>query len=295
MKVIHIVLHGRLGNRLFQYALGRRLALRHQTGLRIYAYRFKSRRSDWFDEIQQQFASFNMQAELVPDRLRPHASQQLTIRIYRRFGVRRTCIYERIPGYDPALLEAPDECCLHGYFQSERYFEDISSIIREDLRWRMSPKSEQAVQLDERIRNTQAVSVHVRRMDYLNQTRHVCTPVYYEKAVALMRKRLTGPHFFIFSDDIAWCRSHMGAALFGRAPYTFMAYPDRTPVLDLRLMTACKHHIIANSTFSWWGAWLSESTPERLTMAPCRWFNDLRRDAEVIQDILPSDWQRISF
>jgi hypothetical protein len=116
--------------------------------------------------------------------------------------------------------------------------------------------------------------------------RSVCTPDYYQRCVTRVAERLAHPHFFLFSDDPNW----VSANLRFEHPATLVSQdPPRGDYEDLRLMSGCRHHIIANSSFSWWGAWLN-SRPDKLVLAPQRWMNDPRADD---RDWLPQAWIRV--
>jgi hypothetical protein len=172
-----------------------------------------------------------------------------------------------------------------GYWQSERYFLEQQKSIREDFRFRQAFAGFNAA-LAAEMSSSPSVSVHLRRGDYLSdQIMDVCSLDYYRAAAKYIEESIGRPTYYVFSDDTDWVRSHVdflpGA--------TFI---DHNKGLDshkdMQLMSRCKHHIIANSSFSWWGAWLNPS-PHKIVVAPSTWFRHGRDDS----DHVPSQWIRL--
>ena len=188
------------------------------------------------------------------------------------------------------LESADGNVYLRGYWQSERYFAASAGTIQEEFQIRLAP-TELNAELAQEIQDSNAVSVHVRRGDYISDpvvnTRHgACSLDYYIAAINQLRNRIAAPHFFVFSDDVDWAYHN----LCFDGPATFVSHNGtERDYEDLRLMTLCKHHIIANSTFSWWGAWLNPS-PGKIIYAPNRWFADPGRSS---RDIIPDGWIQI--
>jgi hypothetical protein len=199
--------------------------------------------------------------------------------------------------YDPAILKTPTDVYLQGYFQSERYFLEVQDVIRSEftIRYEQDPQSQEiAVQIAE----TQSVSLHVRRGDYVSdatirQIHHVCDLDYYQRCARLMAEQVTDPHFFVFTDDPDWVLENLCLDW----PTTVVNHNGvERDYEDLRLMSACQHNIIANSSFSWWGAWLN-AHPGKIVLAPQRWYNrppnDDPRNLDT-RDLLPDGWMRIA-
>ena len=173
-----------------------------------------------------------------------------------------------------------------GFYQSEKYFADIKAEVRETFTFDLSRANSQSLQMMERIANdANAVSLHIRRGDYL-LPKHwqaigcVCGLPYYERAIAEMRRRVACPSFYVFSDDIAWVRENI--------PLENAEYVDwnkgEDSWQDMMLMSKCRHHIICNSTFSWWGAWLNPRT-DKIVIAPAQWTHDAASST-----IVPEEW-----
>lgn len=171
-----------------------------------------------------------------------------------------------------------------GYFQSEEYFVHEAQRIRDAFRLR-APSTAYAT-WEHRIQEIPtAVSLHVRRGDYV-QNPHVlrdfgiCSPQYYTRACEYMKAHTNTPTFFVFSDDIAWVKEQLAVP-----NAVYVEDSALSPAEELMLMRTCAHHIIANSSFSWWGAWLNPK-PEKIVIAPTPWFDRTPYNAHII----PSSW-----
>lgn len=173
----------------------------------------------------------------------------------------------------------PDEISIFGFFQSEKYFKNVENLIREDFTFKdeiLIPCLEMMESFEE------VISLHVRRTDYLTSPNHVALEIdYYEKALSNFDSSIP---VIIFTDDINWCKSH---EFFSGD--RFMISESNNHYIDLCLMSLCNNHIIANSTFSWWGAWLSKS---KKIIAPSKWFGPGNADKNT-SDIIPPDWKII--
>ena len=204
---------------------------------------------------------------------------------------RRTLIVERAFTFDPDVLRTTRRnIYLQGYWQSEKYFRDIRPMLQRDLTVKTEPDAANAAMAG-RIRRVESVSLHVRRGDYVSnevttRVHGVMDPDYYRRAAEDLGARVRQPHFFVFSDEPQWAREHLELG----HPTTVVDLngPDRS-CEDLRLMRLCRHHIIANSSFSWWGAWLSDG-PDPVVIAPKRWFRESEHDT---RDLIPDRWRRL--
>lgn len=275
-------LMGGLGNQMFQYAAARALALRHGVELRVdlsylehqhpattqRAYALGCFRLDaaFATEDDLRWARYGEPQDLrarlrdvVKTLLRPHR-----LHVVQQGGA----------GFDPRLLEAGPNSLLVGYWQSEDYFRDAGAAVRADLSFRGEPDDETR-RLAEAIEAANTVSVHVRRGDYVLDPRTsafhgTLTPEWYAAAAAEVAARVEAPAFFVFSDDLDWCRRHLRLP----HPTTFVERQQPAPDHeDLRLMALCRHHVVANSSFSWWGAWL-DPRPDKVVVVPTAWFAD---------------------
>jgi hypothetical protein len=283
-------LMGGLGNQMFQYAAARRLAQRTGAELTLDTSFFPG-------QAKRQFRLDGLRIRGRP------ATEREIARFFprgRMARLRRTLgctlrgrpiprvVHEPHFHFDPTVLAARDETYLDGYWQSEKYFCDIAAQLREEFA-PVRASSAEAAQFDAEIARTEAVSIHVRRGDYVQEA-HIaevhgaCPPSYYAEAATYLASRLRAPHFFVFSDDLAWCREHLDL----HYPVTFVALREADSDLEeLRLMSRCRHHIIANSSFSWWAAW-QNPRPDKEVLAPRRWFAAGERDT---RDLFPPSWR----
>lgn len=273
--MITVNIKGGLGNQMFQYACGRALALRNNDRLSLIRTRYHG---DSARDLS--LTRFDIQADW-PDRPGVSIWQQWRERWRQKFTG------DFHVGFDPQTLTRSGNVYLDGYFQSELYFKDQAEHIRADLHLKTA-LGEKASSLAELIKNDRdAVSIHVRRGDYVNHPDFggVCTPEYYDRAVVFLKQRLLKANFYVFSDDIEWCRT--GLPCLREA--TFVSGPKLRDFEEMFLMSICRHHIIANSSFSWWGAWLGNN-PSKIVVAPKRWSN---LHEEWYRDIIPSTWKRM--
>ena len=294
-KMIIVKLNGGLGNQLFQYAAGRRISVLHGTPIKLDLTIFEHHKLRHYSleafRIQESFATPQEIAEAQNGigGVAGRGKRPLWSRLKRRH--QWTVVREDYLGpYDPGILEPSENVYLDGYWQSEKYFADIQDLIRREFIVRYEQDS-QSAKIAEGIARTDSVSVHFRGADYLSdpETHHthgVCEPEYYEKAVRILQEKIASPHFFVFSDDPSWCEKN----LHFDHPVTFITHnSEQRAYEDLRLMSLCKHNIIANSSFSWWGAWLN-ANKDKVVVAPNRWFSDPRYDTG---DIIPDGWLKI--
>ena len=289
--MVIVQLKGGLGNQLFQYATGRAIAHRNNVPLKLDVSKFESYplrkyRLDHFDTV----ASIASPAEVA--RLTGSGQRGARAKAYSLIQrylpyYRRSVLKEKHFHFDPNILRASGKVYLVGYWQSEKYFKDIEPILWQELtvKHRPDPANQAMSRL---IHQTESVSLHIRRGDYVsNPITHeyhgVCSLDYYQAAVQTLTQTVEEPHFFVFSDDMEWARQNLRLDY----PITFVTHNGvEKDYEDLRLMSQCKHHIIANSAFSWWGAWLNPN-PDKIVFAPRHWLDDPRFDT---RDVIPESW-----
>ena len=288
-------LQGGLGNQLFQYATGRALAFQKQATLLL----DHSWYTQTYDDVTPRellLSELNTKGSLIsfqPKIQRPKRIQ----RIAQKFWPINPFIFvEQAPyRFDPRLNKSPafkqQNLYLMGYWQSYKYFESIKAILQSEI----SPKKVLDTHYQSYLHNIQSTTsamVHVRRGDYVNlasaaKVHGFIGLDYYLKGMKLLLEKNLDTHFFVFSDDIDWAKENL-------------PYPERTTfvqsinssdavIQELELMTHCQHHLIANSSLSWWAAWLSKN-PNGAILCPKKWMNDSSLD---LNDLLPPRWQRI--
>lgn len=281
--MIVVRLAGRLGNQLFQYAAGRALALRLGVDLGLDGRNFPDKRN-----ARNELGVFAIRTAPVEAAL-PAGGRGLRRVVGVLRPTRFTTFAESGYGYDPAFAALGDWTFLKGYFQNERYFRDHAAQIRSELTFVPVPDTESA-EIARRMAGCCSVSVHVRRGDYATdpavaQSSGNLEPDYYARAAAHIAEQ-TGeqPTFFVFSDDPDWAEANLDL------PYLTVVIRRTAPDWeDLRLMAHCRHNIIANSSFSWWGAWLNPAA-DKIVAAPDPWFRDAALAGETP---VPDGWHRI--
>ncbi len=240
-----------MGNQMFQYALGSCLAARRADELVLYTGLYAA------PESQRKYAldCFKIKAKVV-------SNLDMTKDCDLLWMVREVGF-----GFHPEVLAGrPRNVMLSGYWQSEGYFEEINSLLRQEFAFKNPRPAKRNAEVASRIGSTESVCVHVRRGDYLRpgDKRGFLGLAYYQRALQAVETRLKNPAFYVFSDDIDWCRESMQ---FNHSQ-TFVHTDSEEE--HLKLMRRCKHFIIANSTFSWWGAWLNPG-PDKCVTAPSGW------------------------
>jgi len=257
---------GGLGNQMFQYAVGKAVAIRKNDILKLDIDNFKN---DSFGRVYK-LHNFYIKDEIATNyeikRLKGYDG--IFRKVFNKLGleIKRSSSYyneRNLMCFDEGVFCKYGDIYLDGFWQNEKYFKNI----REELLKIFIPKniSDTAQKFLEQIQNGESVSIHIRRKDYLSLKHiyYICELDYYKKAIELMKSKVMNPKFFVFSDDIDWCKKNLGIQAI---------YIENTiDIDDLFLMKNCKHNIIANSTFSWWGAWLNENE-NKMVIGPKQWF-----------------------
>jgi len=292
MIISHLI--GGLGNQMFQFAAGRALSLDRQVPLYLDVQDFAGYALHNGYELDR---IFNINAQLAgnielkkvlgwraysPVRKKLYRPQLVKLRGKKMFVDTQFSSWSQIN-------EVPDDCYLMGNWQTEHYFDKVREVIRADFSFKIPPAGRNA-ELAEKISRCVAVSLHVRRGDYAanaaTQAFHgLCSLDYYRRAIEYVINRVPNSVFFIFSDDIPWVRENL--QLVYPCHYVDHNKGDES-YNDMRLMSLCTHHIIANSSFSWWGAWLNPRF-DKIVVAPQRW---VLSDFDA-SDIVPSSWTKI--
>ncbi len=261
--MIIIKIKGGLGNQLFQYAFGRALAMK--TGKKL--------KFDLSFYRQQNLRSFalNRFGTVFDGILNFKEKFELKLRSYWPALSREIYYFKENKGLlNLQVLANSKICIIDGYWQSEKYFAEISDVIKKEIRIR-----DLSACFMQNILSTNSVSLHVRRGDYVsipvNQHYNVCDLDYYQRAMQIIKSQAIDPVIFIFSDDIDWVKDNLKLDV----PHFFVNGNDEC--VDFYMMSCCKHNIMANSTFSWWAAWLN-SNPKKIVIAPKMWLKDEIRE-----------------
>lgn len=261
MIIIHVM--GGLGNQLYQYALSEKLKmLGKEVRLDFYAYR-EARGGDreWRELDLERLEGLEYEPCTANERmLFLDNSMKLTDRVRRKLTGRKDRTVAENADYMPEIFEM-DNVYLYGYWACERYYSDIGELLRSKIRFPQSknPKNIEALAAMER---ENAVSVHIRRKDYLTVAdgksyMGICTDAYYKKAFDYINRTVDNPIYYVFSDDVDYAREHFGAWGDSRSMRIVDWNTGSDSMYDMQLMSRCRHNICANSTFSIWGARLN--------------------------------------
>jgi hypothetical protein len=293
IKMIIVKLSGGLGNQMFQYAAAKALSTKDSIELKLDISHFdkiisnqtiRHYRLNVFPNIQEKIADKKEINNLVP-----HFTFDFFNKVYRNinkkvFNFNTSYKTESNLFHSEITLNIRKKAYLDGYWQSEKYFTEVSDLIREcfSLDYLSNhPPLQSVIQL---IQSQLAVSIHVRRGDYItnpstNSYHGILEMDYYERAITtIVASNSTDIVFYIFSDDIEWCKKNL------KIPFKHVYISTGEDYHDLYLMSSCRHNIIANSSFSWWAAWLNRHN-DKIIIAPKKWFSD-----QPAKDIVPVNW-----
>ncbi len=278
--MIIIQLKGGLGNQMFQYALYRELLHRGKEVKidDVSGFVDDKLRTPVLDRfgVEYERATREEIVEITDARM------DFWSRVRRKLFGRKTARIDETEGmFDPKILEL-EEAYLVGYWQSDKYFTspEVISEIQEVFGKRPQEIMHDSVSWStlQQIECCESVSIHVRRTDYVDKehihVHNICSEKYYKNAIKMVRDQHPNAVFFIFTDDREWCKSHFKGHNFITVE---LQEGENTDVADLLLMSRCKHHIMANSSFSWWSAWLND-TADKMVIAPEKWINGRRMD-----------------
>lgn len=299
--MVIVQLNGGLGNQMFQYALGRSIAERLSTVVKLDLSTFESNQHRRYG-----LHSFNIwehiatEQEIEAIKGRKYTRKEaLVLRTCSRLGFRPATdallskgrvLRERHLHFDSEVLNATGSLYVEGYWQSEKYFKDIRDILLREftIKHGHDPQSQK---LSETIQSTNSVSLHVRRGDYVHsktaaEVLGFCGLDYYERSIDHILENVPAPHFLVFSDEPDWAKENIRT----KCPTTFVDHNNTSrDYEDLRLMSMCQHHIISNSSYSWWSAWLSRFH-SKIVIAPLQWF---KNTAMTTADLIPEAWLRL--
>ncbi len=280
MKIVKV--QGGLGNQLFQYAFYKALQ-KYNSNKDIYLdkslYETDTFRKYGLDHFNTQI---NIATEKQIKKIKNNKGFRIFFRLfYKNFKTGLFGIYQ------PEVFEEKRHVYYQGYFQTEKYFSDIKEEIIKDLQLK-NPINDTNKKMIELMTSCNSVSLHIRRGDYveLEDIHGLCNLDYYNNALKIIKEKVKNPKIFVFSDDLKWCKENLNKDI----PMTFVDInDDSTNYLDLNLMRNCKHNIIANSTFSWWGAWLN-TNQNKIVIAPKIWH---KKYQHKFKDIIPESWIRL--
>ena len=287
--MIIIKLRGGLGNQMFQYALARNMEILNNIEIKFDLSWFKR-----FPQRKYELDCFNIKENIASKK------EVIKLRKFGRRDGRLTLIYnifrnknsshieEMGADFNPKILNIKDNTYLDGHFQSEKYFKNIENIIHKKFTLK-NQTGKTFKKIKKQIFENNSISVHIRRGDYttekVQKTLCLCPLDYYVNAIKKIKSKINNPVFFIFSDNIEWAKNNFNI----NSPIIFVSGNSLKDCEELILMSKCKHNIIVNSSFSWWGAWLNNN-PNKIVYAPKKWFND---ETKNIKNLIPKSWIKV--
>jgi hypothetical protein len=283
--MIIVKLKGGLGNQLFQYAFGKYFSIKNNVEFKI-DNGINSNKQDTYRRYL--LDNFNIKAELATKEEVLKAKYPLGIisKIWRGFKSKILKIYNI--GWSPKILKSKVKY-FDGFWQSYKYLDPIKDVLLEEITPKESIENKYSNLISE-INNSNSVSIHIRRGDYVNDKKtksaHLTFGMeYYTEAIKTIKEKVGNPVFYIFSDDIEWVKENFKID----SSTVFVSKPDIKDYEELIIMSKCKYNIIANSSFSFWGAWLNQN-PNKIVIAPKKWNNKYTKQ---YKDLLPPEWIKI--
>jgi hypothetical protein len=279
--MIIVKIKGGLGNQLFQYATARNISISKQVPIKVDTSFFRNEKYKGIFHLTYYNTIIEEATTQEIDILTAQPSASIYARICRKYHLpgryyKKTHLIENNIGpFDGRIINCDGNAYIEGWYQNEKYFKGIRDILLEEfnLKNNIIPKTQE---LQEEISNCESVSIHFRRGDYLtNKFFGEVSLDYYSRAVNYIMEKAEHPIYYIFSDDIDWVKNNL--RIDGKVHYLTSSkasdYHTENDFEDLILMKKCKHNIIANSSFSWWAAWLN-TNPFKIVIAPKKWYND---------------------
>lgn len=292
--MIIVKISGGLGNQLFQYAFGRYLACQLNTFVEYDIQTIQNAKN--FTKRSLGILDFNIQIDIASKKnigKLKYFTQGIFVRIERKLSQKLPILFKSYfveSGLHSEIdkMYIKDNCYYDGYWQSFRYLETNRNLLIEQISISKISEEDKLLLINNQINNSPSISIHIRRGDYISIKKnsdifHVCSMAYYDKAIAYFKDRYINPKFHVFTDDIEWAKMN-----FVGNQFNFVV--GNEPAEDMILMSRCKHNIIANSTFSWWGAWLN-TNEQKIVIAPKQWYiGDLNK---LTVNLIPDTWIRI--
>jgi len=297
MKIVK--LKGGLGNQMFQFAFAKSLELKQKEIVKLDMDFFEIYKSHNGLEIDKLFNIPNFSNKKEIQKFKGlyfyWLNKEWSIKTIEKKILGKNILYKpkynyiiekNINKFNKTYLELKGDYYFEGYFQSYKYFQQYNDEIRKIFAF---PKivDKENLEILKKIKNTNSISLHIRRGDYLtkNSQLNVLTMDYYKNAIQYILKNAKKPVFFIFSDDIKWCKKEFD---FLNEKYFIDWNKKNKSFIDMQLISLCKHNIIANSSFSWWSAWLNKN-PNKIVVCPKFWFIDVINNTDRCLE----EWKRI--
>jgi hypothetical protein len=293
--MIIVKLQGGLGNQMFQYAFGLSISKKLSAPLYLDLSFFKQRHE--LTPRKYELDRFNDLIKIAGDKLlNRFLCPSLIQKIFNRTGIHGTTIYrENSLRFNNNVSEVKSSVYFEGFFQNEQYFIAEEDLIRQTFVFKSPLNQESQRVADILMHQPNTVSIHVRRGDYVNSSvtndlHGVCSANYYLNAIELIKSKINDPVFYFFSDDPEWVFHQLIPKVDNARLVSHNQQADSWQ--DMALMCKCRHHIIANSSFSWWSAWLNPDK-QKIVIAPEKWFNTVTAYFDA-DNITPPKWIRLT-
>jgi hypothetical protein len=290
--MIIVQLKGGLGNQMFQYAAGLALAAHHRTKLKVDVSLLNEADAEigtvrYFDlqqlQLPPEIATKKEISSIIPGSFFTTLLDKIQPAFKRK--IYKECDYT----FDVNFFKSQDNIYLKGYRQSEKYFSSIQDHIKNGFQFKNEVIKEVTGKASE-LKSLNSVSIHIRRGDYSNPIvsnyHGILDAAYYQRAIRYIESNVSDCHFYIFSDNPEWVKTNL---TFNAPVQIISGVFTKTHFEDFYLISQCKHQVIANSTFSWWAAWLNPN-PGKIVVAPKKWFNNAPYDT---RDLIPESWIRM--
>ncbi|MDR2955102.1 MAG: alpha-1,2-fucosyltransferase [Prevotella sp.] len=292
--MVTILLSGGLGNQMFQYAAAKAVAVRLHTSLVFDTYALDkktqtTKRNFELSVFDIDIEKRNTLKGKLLNKTYPYAQKYR--KFFSVFGFYTDTLAIQYLPYIQEIKKG--SVYMYGNFQNEKYFKEIESDIRRDFTF-INPLTGKNFELYKKIKATNSVAVHIRRGDYLSNKNAAanfvtCDRAYYEKAIEHISRKIENPDIFIFSDDQEWVKENLN---FDNHSATFVDWnKEEDSYIDMQMMSLCRHNVIANSSFSWWGAWLNPN-PNKIVIAPDKWFLSEDKN-KLLDDFYPKGWIKL--
>lgn len=286
--MVKVKIIGGLGNQMFQYAAARALAVKHNTEVSANISVFSSYE---VHPLSIDKLSCNCKFDSRGNFLSKILDIPYIRNTFSKFSHFFNVYIEKDLSYNSEFFNSNIDVSLFGYFQTEKYFLNIRELLLKEFSLN-APLAKHEALVENTITESDSVAIHIRRGDYIsnisaNNVHGTCGNEYFIDALSHLNKLnllSDSTVLFVFSDDIEWCQDNLSFEY----PTEFVKGSSDRPEVDIHLMSKCKHQIISNSTFSWWGAWLN-TNPDKCVVAPLQWFKTLHDST----DIVPEQWIRL--
>jgi len=287
---------GGLGNQMFQYALYRKLqeSTNYEVKMDIEWFKNKKKVSNFDFNLNK----FNTKISIAnTEEINKTKGNKLLNKVNRKLNIKipfynhKYIVEKNYGNFSNKIFDIDQNTYFSGYWQSEKYFKSISEKLKKEFTFKNEMK-EKNKEISKKILDNNSVSLHIRRGDYIENKNvkerlgNVCNLEYYNKSIEYLDNKLLDYNLYVFSDDIEWAKKNIN---FNKKTNFIGWNKNEDSYKDMQLMSLCKHNIIANSTFSWWAAWLNNNF-KKIIIAPKKWVS---KEFAQRKDTVPERWIKL--